>query len=340
MPFKKSLLLTTCVLIFLCTPMPGAFAKGPKAVIPKKHHNFGKVWQGDTASHVFKLKNEGGMELRIENLEILGPYSTVILKRTVPPGQTVDITIAQDTEKVAGEVQTGAILYTNDPAQPKIELKMSGKVSPILEVQPMRAMFFSPYKGQAPEKSVTIVNYYNKPITVVRVEAASTRFQAQLKTLKEGREYRLLVQVNPEAPPGRTMEAVNLFTDSTKIPKIEVGVNIFIRDEVFHFPDQIDFGKIELNTLKQKPDLVSLLKQTVMVKRREGKSGDFQILLQHDIPFIQIKKEPESGSDTYRLDITPIMEKMKPGKIDAFIRVKTNDKEVPELKIPVVGEVL
>ena len=76
-----------------------------------------------------------------------------------------------------------------------------------------------------------------------------------------------------------------------------------------------------------------------MVKRREGKSGDFQILLQHDIPFIQIKKEPESGSDTYRLDITPIMEKMKPGKIDAFIRVKTNDKEVPELKIPVVGEV-
>lgn len=33
-----------------------------------------------------------------------------------------------------------------------------------------------------------------------------------------------------------------------------------------------------------------------------------------------------------------MLEKMKPGKIDTFIRVKTNDKEVPELKILVVGK--
>jgi hypothetical protein len=45
-------------------------------------------------------------------------------------------------------------------------------------------------------------------------------------------------------------------------------------------------------------------------------------------------------SETYILEISLIPEKLVPGKFEGFIRVKTNDKQVPELKIPVVGEVI
>ena len=103
------------------------------------------------------------------------------------------------------------------------------------------------------------------------------------------------------------------------------------------FPDQVDFGTIDLEKVKKNPQLLDFLIQTVLVKRREGKGKDFQIKLEHNIPFINIKKEPERGSETYRLDISLVPEKMIPGKVETFIRVLTNDKKVSELKIPVRG---
>ncbi|HZE22172.1 MAG TPA: hypothetical protein VE082_08970, partial [Desulfobaccales bacterium] len=64
----------------------------------------------------------------------------------------------------------------------------------------------------------------------------------------------------------------------------------------------------------------------------------FQIKLSYAIPQIAVKQDPKSGSDTYRLDVSLVPEKLKPGKIDSYITVHTNDKEVPILKIPVKGE--
>ncbi|MGZ6292779.1 MAG: hypothetical protein ACXWMK_11395, partial [Syntrophales bacterium] len=61
--------------------------------------------------------------------------------------------------------------------------------------------------------------------------------------------------------------------------------------------------------------------------------------LEQALTFLNIKKDPESGSETYNIDVSLIPEKMTRGKIDSFIRVRTNDKVVPEIKIPVRGEI-
>jgi hypothetical protein len=119
----------------------------------------------------------------------------------------------------------------------------------------------------------------------------------------------------------------------------DTGVNIFIKRDVYTFPDEVNFGTIDLEKLNQNPQTINLLIQTVLVKRRERKGTDFQIKLEYNIPFISIKKEPESQSETYRLDVSLMPERMTRGKIDTLIRVLTNDKEVPEIRIPVVGEI-
>jgi hypothetical protein len=217
---------------------------------------------------------------------------------------------------------------------------MQGQVSPMVEILPLPAVFFSLYKGQAPEKSVTILNHHDRPLKITGLDQKSDRFTAQLHTVREGQEYALVVQVNPQAALGRTREKVTLNSDNPRQPRLSVGVNILIKDEVYIFPETIDLGKVSIQELKNTPALLKSLIQTVLVKRREGKGKDFQITLDHNIPFINIKKEPEKNSETYRLDVSPIIDKLKPGKIDIFIKVKTNDKDVPELKIPVLGEVL
>lgn len=215
----------------------------------------------------------------------------------------------------------------------------AGKSIPGLDILPMSAVFFSLYKDQSKEQFVTIVNKNEQPVKIIRMETDSKRFKARLETVREGREYRLHVAVGPGASLGRTMEKVTLFTDKPEWPGIDIGVNIFIKGDVYNFPDKVDFGRVGIEDLKKNASLVDLHRQTVLVKRQPGKGKDFQIKLEHNIPFINIKKDPESGSETYQLDIVLIPEKMVKGKINAFVSVITNDKEVPEIKIPVVGEV-
>ncbi len=321
-------------------PATNVYGNGPKAIFYEAIHDFGTVLQGNAIMHIFKLKNSGNEELKLKNPKITGKSTTVRFQNSLQPGQEMEITLKIDTNNLIGEVETGVIFSTNDPQNPEIELKMSGLIKPIIDVRPMADVFFSVYKGESSEKSVTIVNKYEKPLQITKIISNSNRFSYQLKTVKEGQEYQFFVKVDPKASLGRTMEKVTLFTNNDKMPKFDIGVNIFVKDDVYNFPDDINFGTIDLEKLKKNPQLLDLLIQTILVKRREVKGSDFQIKLEHNIPFIDIKKDPESNSETYRLDVFLVLDKMVKGKIDTYIRVITNDKEVSELKIPVKGEII
>jgi hypothetical protein len=339
---KMQKIIVILILSFLSYVFPATnvYGNGPKAIFYEAIHDFGTVLQGNTITHIFKLKNSGNEELKLKNPKITGKSTTVRFQNSLQPGQDMEITLKIDTNNLIGEVETGVIFSTNDPQNPEIELKMSGLIKPIIDVRPMADVFFSVYKGKSTEKSVTIINNYKDPLQINKIESNSDRFSHQLKTIKEGHEYKLLVKVNPKASLGRTMEKVVLFTNNEKMPQLQIGVNIFVKDDVYNFPDDINFGTIDLKKLKKNPQLLDLLFQTILVKRREGKGSDFQIKLEHNIPFISIKKDPDSGSETYRLDVSLVLDKMTKGKIDTFIKVITNDKEVPEIKIPVKGEII
>ncbi len=337
MPIRQILSFAAAAIICLLSQTEALAA--PRAVIDHQEYNFGIAWQGDTVVHIFKLKNAGNDILKMENLKITGKFTTIMMKKTLPPGEEMKITMIMDTPGVEGEGRTGAILFTNDPQRPEIEIKMWGQVKPMLTVEPMAALYFSVYQGDSKEKDLEINNHYEKSIRIIRVEQDSSRFQAQLQTIKDGQKYRLQVKVNPQAPPGRTMEKVSLVTDNDKRPKLEIGVNIFIKQDVYVFPEKVDFGRVSLEQLRKKPENLNPLIQTVQIKRRETKGQDFQIRLASDLPQIAIRKDPESHSATYRLDVSLVPDKLSLGKVDSAIRVSTNDPEVPEVQIPVAFEV-
>ncbi len=324
------------VIFFLNTTPSFAAAS---AIVPATDYSFGDQWQGGIITHVFTVRNNGNEELRIEDQKITGAHTSARFKRSLAPGQEMEVILSVDIGKYSGDVDTGLVLRTNDPDRPRLEFHIRGHVSPILTFRPLGALFFSTYKGQSTEKSIEILDNYKERVAITSMESKSDRFSCRLETIKEGREYRFSAKVNAKASLGRTMEEVVFHTDNAKLPQFSVGVNIFVKDDVYTFPDDINFGTIDLDRLKKEPPLLDLLIQTILVKRKEGKGKDFQITLEHHIPFISIKKDPESGSETYRLDVSLIPEKMTRGKINSFIRVLTNDKEVPEIKIPVVGEI-
>lgn len=320
-------------------------ASSPSLLIPATVHQFGDLARGEKVEHAFVLKNQGKEKISLKAVNFIGPLTTAKVKNEVLPGQEGKVILVLETYDLTGEVVAGAIIQTSDPARPSVEFKLTGRIkAPAIEIRPMPAVFVAAFQGEPKEKKLTIQNNEEKLLDILGLETESKRFQAQLHKVKEGKEFEVVVRVTPEAGLGKTTEPLIIVTDHPQFPEIKIPVNIYVKGDVYSFPEAVDWGKLHLKKLvsskKKNRNLEQSLMQSILVKRRPGKGTDFQITIQHGIPFIAIQKTPDRDSDTYRLDITPILEKMKPGKIDTFIKVKTNDKDVPELKISVVGEVL
>ncbi len=335
-----AVLAASFILLVSAGPGSGAVDGKPKVVLQKPVYDFGAVMPGKKIIHDFILQNTGTAELIIGVVGLTEENMTLRGKSSIPPGQEGKISLTLDTSELKGMVDCKAVISTNDDEHPEIDLIMQGRVKSIIDILPYPVVFIATFKGEAKEMVLDIENNDDKPLLIERVEAPSQRFQATLKTIKEGEKYSLAVKSNPEGDLGKTQDLVKLYTNNEKFPELQIPVNLFIRDDVYLFPESVDLGKINLEKLKKNPQSVEFLSQTILVKRRPGKGKDFQISLETAIPFIAIKKTPENGSETYGLDVSLVPEKLKPGKISNYITVRTNDKEVPELKIPVVGEII
>jgi hypothetical protein len=331
------------ILVFLLLPLflpfgATAIAGGPRATVKENEYDFGSVRRGASVIHVFTIKNEGTEDLVIENVELMERFTTVRVLKAIPPGREGKITVTFETARFAGEFRTGVILSTNDPENPRIVFVMKGRVSDPIDVLPYSAVFLTSFQGETAERSLSIVNNDVEPLLIKEVQSEGKSFHAELQSIRENMEYRLSVRSNPDAAPGKYKEILWLSTNNEKIPRLKVVVNNYIKNEVYVFPEEIDLGTIRLEDLEKVAGMERVLSQTVLVKHREAK--DFKIQVEHDLPFIKVSQTPASGSDTYRLDIVPRKEKLTKGKIGGVIRVQTNDEDVPELTIPVVGEIL
>jgi hypothetical protein len=338
-PFVKSIVIPVFLLLLLFLPFGAtALAGGPKAVVEGNEYDFGSVRRGASVIHVFTIKNEGTEDLVIEDVELMERFTTIRVLKAIPPGREGKITVTFETVRFAGEFRTGVILSTNDPENMKVVFVMKGRVSDPIDVLPYSAVFLTSFRGETAERSLSIVNNDVEPLLIKEVRSEGESFHAELLTVRENMEYRLSVRSNPNASPGKYKEILWLSTNNENIPRLKIVVNNYIKREVYAFPEEIDLGTIRLEDWENVDGMERVLSQTLLVKHREAK--DFTIQVEHDLPFFNISQTPASGSDTYRLDIVPRKETLTKGKIGGVIRVRTNDEDVPELTIPVVGEIL
>jgi len=330
------------LLFFLICPLflpseATVHAGEPKATIEKKEFDVGPVPRGKSVNHVFTIKNEGTEDLVIKNVELIERFTTVRILKSIPPGREGKITITFEPTRFAGEFRTGVILSTNDSENPNVTFVMKGRVSDPIDVFPYSAVFLTSFRGETAERSLSIVNNDVKPLLIKELRSEGKSFHAELQTIRGNMEYRLLVRSKPDVLPGKYKEIIWLTTNNEKIPRLKIVVNNYIKNTIYAFPQEIDLGTIRLEDLGKGTGMERFLSQTVLVKHRDDKN--FKIKVEHDLSFIDVSQIPASGSNTYRLDIVPIKEKLKKGKIDSVIQVRTNDKDVPELTIPVIGEI-
>ena len=132
-------------------------------------------------------------------------------------------------------------------------------------------------------------------------------------------------------------DTVTLVTSSEQHPFLEVRANTWVKERVYTFPDEMDFGRIQTEALKSSPQMLHFLTQTLMVYQVAGE--DFQISASTDLPFLRLTPVRSSMKDRYQIEVAVVPEKLESGEVDGAVVILTNDTEFPRLRVPVKAAV-
>lgn len=299
--------------------------------------DFGEVPQGTIAEGNFPFGNAGGSMLRIERVELTSAGMKIAVKQAIEPGATELARIRWDTSTFAGDAVGQATLYLNDPSQGRVILTLRGRVVAPVEILPRPAFYLSKFVGEESNASLLLVNNQQRKLQILGLERQGEHFEAEYEVVEAGKSYRLVATVPAQTAVGRYREAITILTDDPENNRINVEVNVLVKDDVFVSADELDFGRISLRTLWSKPAAAQFFTQTFVINRRSGKMRITSA--ESDLDFLLVTVAPQNRSDAFTVSAEPIAAELKPGEFVGSLLIRTDDPAYPELRLPIAVQV-
>jgi Protein of unknown function (DUF1573) len=316
----------------------GAVESGtPSAVYPVRTYDFGTVKQGAKVAHCFDVRNEGKALLTITGMHLPAPEVIGRAPTSIAPGQAGQVCVDLDTSSMSRRIHTWVVIVSNDPIVPKLPLYINGMVNAPIDLLPYGTVFASLFNGESAQRGVIVVNNQKIPLKILGLETQGQHFKASLKTRKPNQIYEVTIDIPPTVPPGRYREFAYLKTNSPERPRLQIVIDLLIKNEIYAFPTELNFGQVSLAPPGGHPDDTGSLTASFLVKKREGQ---FRITsIDCDVRGLQLTQTPRAESDAYRFDIAMPANKLKPGPLSGSIRLHTDDEKVPEIIVPIRAQI-
>lgn len=171
---------------------------GPTVSVPRPDHDFGTIYEGETVRHVFSFANSGNAPLVIEKLSSsCGCTAALSSAKSLAPGESGEIQASFDSTRFRGSISKSIYLYTNDPAQPMVQLQLRGNVREEVSLDPQLVNFGTVAPKRTVRSTVTLVNQGQREVRLDGLETTAPELSA-----------RLAAQVIP--PGGRTSVELTL----------------------------------------------------------------------------------------------------------------------------------
>jgi len=123
------------------------------------------------------------------------------------------------------KIRERVLIHTNDPAQPRIELSISGHVEHFARIQPS-VIRLSGAAGAPVQVEAAVIPNERFPFKITGVEAnddESLSVSVIEPAASERPYYRILV-TNQRTSAGRFFDVITLRTDSSIQPQLQIGV--------------------------------------------------------------------------------------------------------------------
>ncbi len=238
-----------------------------------------------------------------------------------------------ETENMAGPLNKGTTVYSNDPKNQQIMLTISGTVKPYITVTPQETINLNGFVGEKLETEITITSLLPQPLTISSIKSdIGDKIKYKLVTRHKGKEYVLRIKRRSKTEPYFQGQIV-LTTDSMKKPTITINLFSRLQKEVAVKPESLSFGTIDtaagyFTRIK--------LSQTVTIRDMRGRG----LVITGVVPscdwIAAVNAQTNKG---YAIEITLDKERLPRGDFEESVEVRTNDKK-KTIRIPVTGKVL
>jgi len=216
---------------------------GPRIEFGGTAFNFGKTNAGEVVRHDFVFTNTGTATLEITDVRPgCGCTTAGGWDRRVEPGKTGAIPLQFNSTGFGGSVTKSATVICNDPGKSNVVLQITGIVWRPIEVTPSMTVFNVSSERQTNEtKVVRIVSNLEEPLELSDLQCTNRSFQAELKTVRPGKEFELHITAVPPFTAGHNISSpVSLKTSSSRMPAINLTAYVMVQPPVTVAPEQIN----------------------------------------------------------------------------------------------------
>lgn len=302
----------------------GQATDGPRIEFAATNFDFGRRVAGEVIQTAFAFTNTGAGTLVIRTVSpSCGCASVTNWTKEVPAGHGGVIPLEIRTAGKFGPFGNGVTVTCNDAARPAVELRLTGHVFRLFEVEPANPVLQC--TTEAPDAAVTvkILTHDEGPIEVFAPECDGPRVAATLVTNVIGKDYQLRIATAPPVAPGGGRAIVSLRTTCTNLPKLQVPVGISVMPAVSVIPPQITLPRVRQKELTTFVSLINRSTNALVLAAPTVNVEGIQATLEETQPGRQ-----------FRIRVTvPANFKLPAGK-PVEVSLASNNPLFPVLKIP------
>ncbi len=212
-------------------------ASRPKVVVEQPEFHFGAGRHRQTGSHRWRIwnKGDGVLEIRDSWVECTQCTKLIVPAKTVPPGESVEVTLEYSLITMQEDFRKSATLLTNDPDQPTVVLRLVGKVYHPLEAKPASLSFSGLRPTDQTSGRVTLLAHFSRGFQITGISQADPTladyFEVQSRQLAPGElpegalaGYELHVTVKPGLPLGNFRQTILVDTNLDDPTRVEVPI--------------------------------------------------------------------------------------------------------------------
>ncbi len=244
---------------------PDTEGPAPKLSVEQTEFDFGVMDLDAEMSHDFVFGNMGNGPLKlVEGNTSCRCTLSEIDAEEIPPGGQAKVTLTWHGNEAVGPYRQTATIFTNDPARPRVDLVVSGRITATARIVPDELVFSQISAGETATATIPLYGYLEQPLDVTGFELdrpdTAELFDVSFEPLKPelleeeaGAQSGVLVKVSakPGLPLGAFRQTIRVKTNLADAPQVDIPIKGTVTSDIMVVgPDwNNEYGLLDIGTV-------------------------------------------------------------------------------------------
>ena len=203
-------------------------------------YDFGQVWDTDTVTHTYEVRNTGSRAVAITNVHTsCGCTTTDKWEKQVAPGEVWKLPVTFVAANRRGKTSKTITVDTDDPGARQVVLLLEGEIKLRFEISPAIAAFGNVRRDAQARKTVSITNNSDEAVTIQGVKVDTDLLKVGIREIEAGRKYELDIETVPPLTVNNFRSTITLETSLKEQPKVTVQATGTVPPRITLMPQMI-----------------------------------------------------------------------------------------------------